>query len=60
MFKSGVDEENIIATIRQAPLVQFDTSPDGQIQLAKNGVKGKILAAMRERVRRSKPATTNQ
>ena len=60
MFKSGVDEENIIATIRQAPLVQFDISPDGQIELAKNGVKGKILAAMRERARRSKPATTNQ
>ena len=53
MFKSGVDEENIIATIRQSTRVQFDISPDGQIELAKNGVKGKILAAMRERARRS-------
>jgi hypothetical protein len=60
MFKSGVDEENIITTIRQSPVVQFDISPDGQIQLAKNGVKGKILAAMRERARRAKPATANQ
>jgi hypothetical protein len=58
MFKSGVDEENIIATIRQASHVQFDISPDGQIQLAKNGVKGKILVAMRERARRAKAATS--
>jgi tetratricopeptide (TPR) repeat protein len=60
MSQSGVDEESIIATIRQAVRVQFDISPDGQIQLAKNGVKGKILAAMRERAHRSKPATANQ
>jgi hypothetical protein len=60
MSKSGVDEESIIATIRQAARVQFDISPDGQIQLAKNGVKGKILAAMRERTHRSKPAAANQ
>jgi hypothetical protein len=54
MFKSGVDEDNIIATIRQSSQVQFDISPDGQIDLAKNGVKGKILAAMRERARRAR------
>ena len=60
MSQSGVDEESIIATIRQAVRVQFDISPDGQIQLAKNGIKGKILAAMRERAHRSKPATANQ
>ena len=59
MVKSGVDEENVIATIRQAPAVDFDISPDGQIQLAKNGVKGKIVAAMRERSRRAKPTSTN-
>lgn len=49
MFKSGVDEENILATIQQAANVEFDVSPDGQIELAKNGVKGKIVAAMRAR-----------
>jgi activator of HSP90 ATPase len=54
MFKSGVDEDNIVATIRQASHVQFDVSPDGQIDLAKNGVKGKILAAMRDRTHRTK------
>jgi hypothetical protein len=60
MSKSGVDEENIITTIRQAPAVQFDVSPDGQIELAKNGVKGKIVTAMRERVHRPKAAIANQ
>ena len=59
MVKSGVDEDNVIATIRQAPSVDFDISPDGQIQLAKNGVKGKIVAAMRERSRHSKTASSN-
>jgi hypothetical protein len=51
MLKGGVDEENIIATIREARSVRFDLSPDAQIQLAQNGVKGKVLAAMRERAR---------
>lgn len=59
MVKSGVDEDNVIATIRQARSVDFDISPDGQIQLAKNGVKGKIVAAMRERSRHSKSASSN-
>jgi hypothetical protein len=58
MLKGGVDEENIIATIREAPNVQFDLSPDGQISLAQNGVKGKLLAAMRERSRQPNHAKT--
>jgi hypothetical protein len=33
--------------------VQFDLSPDGLVDLASNGVKGKIVAAMRERAKRS-------
>ncbi|HTQ95625.1 MAG TPA: hypothetical protein VMH89_02400, partial [Candidatus Acidoferrum sp.] len=49
MLKGGVDEDNIIATIREAKAVNFDLSPDGQISLAQNGVKGKVLAAMRDR-----------
>jgi hypothetical protein len=52
MLKGGVDEDNIIATVHDSPTVDFDLSPDGQIALAKSGVKGKILAAMRERVHR--------
>jgi tetratricopeptide (TPR) repeat protein len=59
MVKSGVDEDNVIVTIRQAPAVNFDISPDGQIQLAKNGVKGKIVTAMRERSRRAKASASN-
>ena len=58
MLKGGVDEDNIIATIREAPNVQFDLSPDGQINLAQNGVKGKLLAAMRERSRQPSHAKT--
>jgi hypothetical protein len=57
MVKAGVDEDNVIATIHDAPSVKFDLSDDGVIQLAQNGVKGKVVTAMRERSKRSaKPA----
>jgi hypothetical protein len=51
MVKAGVDEDNVIATIREAPAVQFDLTPEGQALLAGNGVKGKILTAMRQRAK---------
>jgi hypothetical protein len=51
MFKSGVDEPSIIMSIREAKSARFDLSPDGLIDLAKNGIKGKILDAMRARSR---------
>jgi hypothetical protein len=51
MVKAGVDEDSVIATIHDAKAVQFDLTPDGQIQLASGGVKGKILAAMRQRAK---------
>ncbi len=53
MAKAGVDEDNIIATIHDATSVQFDLTPDGLVNLATNGVKGKIVTAMRERARRA-------
>ncbi len=53
MAKAGVDEDNIIATIHDSTSVQFDLSPDGLVDLASNGVKGKIVAAMRERAKRA-------
>jgi hypothetical protein len=53
MAKSGVDEDSIVAAIHDAARVQFDLSPDGLINLAQNGVKGKIVSAMRERDKRS-------
>lgn len=51
MFKGGVDEPTIINAIHDARTTQFDLSADGLIDLAKNGVKGKIVDAMRTRVR---------
>ena len=50
MFKGGVDEPTIIAAIHDAHNTQFDLSADGLIDLAKNGVKGKIVEAMRMKV----------
>lgn len=52
MAKAGVDEDSIIATIRDAAAVKFDLTPDGQIGLTSGGVKPKILAAMRDRAKR--------
>jgi hypothetical protein len=49
MAQAGVDEDSIISAIRDAVSVRFDLSPDGLINLANNGVKGKIVTAMRER-----------
>jgi hypothetical protein len=51
MAKAGVDEDSIEATIHDAPVVTFDLSPDGQIQLVNGGVKPKTLAAMRLRAK---------
>jgi hypothetical protein len=53
MVKAGLDEENIIDTIRSAGSVNFDLSVDGQVKLAQNGVKGKILTAMKSKARTS-------
>ncbi len=51
MVKANLDEDNIIDTIRTAGNVDFDLTVNGQINLAKNGVKGKILTAMKQRAR---------
>lgn len=51
MAKAGVDDDSIEATIHDAPVVTFDLSPDGQIQLVNGGVKPRILAAMRQRAK---------
>jgi Plant specific mitochondrial import receptor subunit TOM20 len=53
MVKAGVDEDNIIDTIRSAGAVNFDLSVDGQVKLAQNGVKGKVLTAMKTKARQS-------
>jgi tetratricopeptide (TPR) repeat protein len=51
LVKANLDEENIIDTIKTAPAVNFDLSVNGEIKLAQNGVKGKILSAMKTRAR---------
>jgi hypothetical protein len=53
MVKAGLDEENVIDTIKSAGAVNFDLSVDGQVKLAQNGVKGKILTAMKSKARTS-------
>ncbi|HEY6766146.1 MAG TPA: hypothetical protein VI386_15420 [Candidatus Sulfotelmatobacter sp.] len=60
MFKSGVDEDSILAEIKQAAKVDFKLGADDLIQLANNGIKGKIPAAMRERMHPAKTATTHK
>jgi hypothetical protein len=49
MQAAGMDADNLIAAIKQAQLVNFDFSVEGQIKLVKSGVNGKVLTAMRDR-----------
>jgi len=58
MAKAGVDEDSIVAAIQDAPKVNFDLSPDGLISLAKAGIKGKIVTAMRTRAKQPPRRTT--
>jgi hypothetical protein len=53
MAKAGLDEDNIIETIKSAGAVNFDLSVDGQVKLAQNGVKGKVLTAMKTKARQA-------
>ena len=60
MVKAKVDEGNIIDTIRTAGNVDFDLSVNGQINLTKNGVDGKVLTAMKQRARSTTAHATAQ
>ena len=51
MTSAKLDEANIIDTIQHAKSVDFDLSPQGQVDLAKSGVSGKIITAMKARAR---------
>jgi hypothetical protein len=51
MVGAKLDDANIIDTIQHAGSVKFDLSAKGQVDLAKNGVKGTIIAAMKQRSR---------
>ena len=47
LFKSGLDEENLLAAIKDAKTVSFDLSPDGLKQLLSNKVPNRVISAMR-------------
>jgi hypothetical protein len=51
MVGAKLDDANIIDTIQHASSVKFDLTAKGQVDLAKNGVKGTIIAAMKQRSR---------
>jgi hypothetical protein len=51
MVAAGLDEANIIDTIQHAKAVSFDLTVQGQVNLAKNKVSGRILSAMKTRAR---------
>jgi len=51
MVTAHLDEKNILDTIQNAPAVNFDLSPKGQIALSKGGVNGNIIMAMKNKTR---------
>jgi hypothetical protein len=52
LLKSGLDEENMLAAIKDAKTVSFDLSPDGLKQLLSNKVPNRIISAMRAKSQR--------
>jgi hypothetical protein len=51
MVAAGMDEANIIDNIQHAKSANFDLSVQGQVDLARNKVSGRIITAMKSRVR---------
>jgi siroheme synthase len=51
MVSAHLDEANILDTVQNAPAVNFDLSPKGQIALNKAGVSGKVIMAMKSKAR---------
>jgi hypothetical protein len=47
-----LDEENMLAAIKDAKAVSFDLSPDGLKQLLTNKVPNRVIAAMRAKSQR--------
>lgn len=60
LAKGGMNEENLIANIKEAKTVSFDLSVAGQMSLMQNGVGNNVISAMRQKtkgpVKRSRPA----
>jgi len=57
MVSAGLDEANIIDTIKHAKAVNFDLSVQGQVDLSRNKVTGPVITAMKARARAPAPAT---
>jgi hypothetical protein len=57
MVSAGLDESNIIDTIKHAKAVNFDLSVQGQVDLSKAKVSGPVITAMKARARTPVPAT---
>jgi hypothetical protein len=55
MVAAKLDEANVIDTISHAKSVDFDLTSQGQVELARNGVTGRIITAMKTRARSSAP-----
>jgi hypothetical protein len=55
MVAAKLDEANVIDTINHAKSVNFDLSAQGQVDLAKSGVSGHIITAMKTRARATAP-----
>ena len=51
MVSAGMDDANILDTIQHAKAVNFDLSVQGQVDLSKNKVSGRIITAMKARAR---------
>ncbi len=58
MVTAKLDDANVIDTINHAKSVNFDLTPQGQVDLAKSGVSGKIITAMKTRARGGAPHHT--
>ena len=59
MSKEKVDEASIIATIKDAPSVDFDLTTEGNIALTHGGVSVNVLAAMRARAKQPNRRSAN-
>jgi hypothetical protein len=57
MVSAGLDEANIIDTIKHAKAVNFDLSVQGQVDMSKSKVTGPVITAMKARARTPVPAT---
>lgn len=51
MVGAHLDDANIIDTINHAKSVNFDLTPQGQVDLSKSGVSGRVITAMKARAR---------